>query len=179
MPSQTVNVNGLPAPAALSDTTANPTTVQVGAVQELWNPSTSSGDTSASAMVRMRSNYGFTLLASAARTTAQTTAVQYNYNFRGLILALNITAASGTGGLAVRLEPMDQVGGATGAAAYMNAAVTAIVATGLYHFLFYPGSSTSGLKQVNSINVPYEWRAIVSVGDASSYTYSLTGAYLL
>lgn len=117
-----------------------------------------------------------TLLASAARTASTTSATQTNYNARGVIISLDITAASGSGGLAVRLWTLDPV---TQKIFYFVAAPTSILATGTYGYEFYPGSSaavaagTALINQRSSVVLPRSWGVYVIHADGSSYTYSL------
>lgn len=116
-----------------------------------------------------------TLLASAARTTGPTTAIQKNYNAKGVIIYLNITAASGTGGLRVFIQMIDPV---SGSVTNINAAPTAIIATGLYTYAIYP-SMSSGATQATSGVLPRSWNVWIQELDASSYTYSLGYSLML
>lgn len=122
-----------------------------------------------------RNNVQGTLLASAARTSTTVTANQTNYNARGVAVSLNVTVASGTGGLQVRIFAMDPV---SGAAIYIMALPTAVIATGSTLYTVYPGISNS-----NSFGINYAltrmWGVSVIHGDASSYTYSLGYSYIV
>lgn len=164
-----------PPAAALADGAANPTTPLVGGAQLGLN----AGGT----WDRWRANLEGTLLASAARTALAQAPVQTNYNGRGVLLFLNVTAASGTGGLSVRLQAVDPL---SGTAALANGGPTLVTATGLYAYEFYPGglsaapSTSAGfVVQRVSCALPRSWSAVVNVGDASSYTYSLGYAVVL
>jgi hypothetical protein len=119
-----------------------------------------------------QTNQTLTLLASAARTASTASAAQNNQNGKGLTLVLNISAASGTGGLTVQFQVQDPVSGTWKTIA---AATTAQTATGTYMYHFYPAATGSGnnFTQLWSIGVPQTWRVNVSAGDSSSYTYSL------
>lgn len=111
-----------------------------------------------------------TLLTSAARTAQTDSAVQTNYGWRGIILFLSITAASGSGGLQVRIigvNPADATNH------FLNSAPTAKTATGQAAYAFYPGTTTGG-DQGTPYPLPRTWFARVQVGDSSSYTYSLS-----
>ncbi len=125
---------------------------------------------------RWRNNMQGTLLASAARTATTSSPQQINYNARGIMLFLNISAASGTGGLIVRLLGIDPISGND---AELNTDITAITATGLYLFELYPGSSSAGASGASKVNqrisasLPRTWYAKIVAGDSSSYTYSL------
>jgi hypothetical protein len=145
----------------------------VGVVHpKLWNGGT---------FDRERGNIEGTLLASAARTTS-TSAGQTNYNARGVTVFLNITAASGTGGLKVRVLSVDPV---SSAIVLHFEATTGITATGIYGYEMYPGATTAGTAGPSLINqrtsgvLPRIWLASVNVSDASSYTYSLGYSLIL
>lgn len=151
----------LPAAAALADATANPTTTLVGAANEVYNGTT---------WDRQRGNTEGTLLPSAARTSTTTSAVQTNYNARGILVALNVTAASGTGGLQVRIQMIDPVSANT---VSLNLLHTAIVATGTSLYALYPGATGGNFAQATSELLPRTFVVAVAHGDGSSYTYSL------
>ena len=130
---------------------------------------------------RVRSITFVSLLASAARTATTASADQVNYSARGVMVCLNVTAASGTGGLQVRLIYDDLI---SGGGAFVGTPPTAIVATGFYSYIFYPGAglaAIAGNQQVNGVlsaPLPRNWKASIQHGDASSYTYSVEAGYL-
>ncbi len=117
----------------------------------------------------------FTLLVSAARTATTDSTDQNNGYARGVLVHLNVTAASGTGGLTVRVQAKDPV---SGAYVSLNAAPAVVTAVGTFAYLLYPGAGAGGLTQATSGGLPRTWRVQVTHGDASSYTYSV-GAVLL
>lgn len=129
-----------------------------------------------------RGNTEGTLLASAARTATTVSAVQTNHNARGVLIHLNITEASGLGGLRVHIESVDPV---SGGFAWLNPNPTAITATGLYLYEVSPGGSTAGAAGAGIVNqrtagsVPRFWRVNVEHGDVTSYTYSLGYSLIL
>jgi hypothetical protein len=88
---------------------------------------------------------------------------------------LNVTAASGTGGLTVRIQAQDPVSGNW---VSVNAAPTAVTATGTYFYQVYPGAS-AGATQTTSSVLSHTWRIQINVGDSSSYTYSLGASLIL
>lgn len=116
-----------------------------------------------------------TLLASAARTAQTDSADFYNPNWQGAIFLLNVTVASGTGGLTLRIATTDPV---SGAVFLLNTAPTAVIATGLTAYAIFPGISGGGLTQATSGGLPDSYRIRVQVGDASSYTYSVAVRYI-
>lgn len=122
------------------------------------------------------------MLAASARTTAAASADQTNLGCRGVLVVLNITAASGTGGLTLLIKGKDSV---SNAYYQLNASPTAIIATGIYVYELYPGSSTAGSAGTTLVNqrtagvLPRTWRINVNVGDASSYTYSVSAVTIV
>jgi hypothetical protein len=128
---------------------------------------------------RWRNNQQGTLLASAARTADVVSPNQTNYNARGVLVSLNITAASGTGGLKVLIQNVEPV---VGSGRTLNATPAPITATGTYYFILYPGASgsgASGISQVTSYPLPRSWGVYVQHVDTSSYTYSLAYSLVL
>lgn len=161
-----------------STTPSNDATITSGlnglfvlAQPHLWN------DTSTRAE-RQRNNLDISLLASAARTATTSSADQINYNGRGVMVFLNVTVASGSGGLTLTITWKDSISANYVA---LNAAPTAVTATGQFLYVLYPGIGTAagGVTQNTSQGLPRTWRATVTHGDASSYTYSVSGVTLL
>lgn len=120
------------------------------------------------------------LLSSAARTAAVTSAsqtVRRNTRQRGVLVLLDVTAASGTGGLTLSVNYVDPVSGKTVAIATASAAVTA---TGSKTYIVYPGAVITGgsVTQAIQLPLPSHWNVSVAVGDTSSYTYSVSACLL-
>ena len=89
----------------------------------------------------------------------------------GVLVSLNVTAASGTGGLQVRINSVDVASGQVFA---LNAAPTAVTSTGLTVYSLYPFGGVSGnITQSTSGYLPRKFSITVTHGDSSSYTYSL------
>ena len=122
---------------------------------------------------RVRNNNEVTLLASAARTTAQQTADQTNYNARGVKIGLDITSYT-SGSLTVTLQGKDSVSGAY----YTLLAGTAVSASGYTTYTLYPGVATTANVSAADI-LPRTWRVNVAVADASSITYSLSANVII
>lgn len=116
------------------------------------------------------------ILPSAARTTAQTgPTIQMPAGYRGLIAYLNITAASGTGGLTAWLSMQDPVSGQFAGASANNLTPTTKATTGLAVGILYPAALTIGTGFTETAGIiSGAFRVNVAVGDASSYTYSLS-----
>lgn len=117
-------------------------------------------------------------LASAARTAFTSTANIDGTGWKGCHWWLNITAASGTGGLTVQIATLDPINGAViGGYIFHTALTTAVLATGF----IYPGAKSAvGNNQVasESLVVPPTFRLSVNHADGSSYTYSLNYALI-
>jgi hypothetical protein len=126
----------------------------------------------------VRNNTQGTLLASQARTGTTVTPNQTNYNAKGVLVFLDVTVASGTGGLTVYFEMIDPV---TGKTAILNATPAAITATGSYMFELYPGNNAASndVKQRTAGALPRVWNVKISHGDGTTYTYSVGYANIL
>lgn len=126
---------------------------------------------------RQRSNTDISVFASAARTTAQSSD-QTNYNGRGVRVVLSVTVASGTGGLTVHVRGKDSISGN-----YYDLLVagSAVAGTGTFVYDVYPGvaAAANGITLTASAFVPRNWNVQVAVGDASSYTYSVSAVTIL
>jgi hypothetical protein len=120
---------------------------------------------------RQRGNTQGTLLASAARTAQTAFPTVTNYNARGVIVFLNVTVASGTGGLSVLVQGIDPT---SGSGFNLIAATAAVTTTGQFSYELYPGSTTAGsVTQRAAGALPRTWGGVMLVGNASSYTYSV------
>lgn len=125
---------------------------------------------------RVRNNAEATALAFAARTAEANSGNITNYNHRGIIVYLDVTVASGTGGLQIKIESIDPT---TNNRHQLNVTPTAITAVARHSYELSPGGSTAApggtgnLTQRTAGSLPRTFRITVSVGDASSYTYSV------
>lgn len=120
---------------------------------------------------RERGNIQGTLLASAARTASTTSPAQTNYNARGVILMLNVTAA-GTSYVQIAVVATDPVS-SSGIAIATAAQFTT---TGQKMLVCYPGVTDAdfeGVTDGRSVAIPRTWDGRVIKGDASSWTFSL------
>ena len=156
----------LPAAAALADGFANPTVPMVGACLHVFNGTT---------WDRVRGNQqAVTILGGDARTVTTTSGNFVNYTGRGVVITLNVTIASGTGGLQLLIET---IGGTSGTFGQINATPPAILATGLYWYAIYPGASGSGgarVQQLTNFVLANTYRVTVQHVNATSYTYSVS-----
>lgn len=113
------------------------------------------------------------LLESAARTATTVTQQQQDAAMRSVRLYLNVTAASGTGGLTLAIRGRDK---ASSDAAAIAKDTTAITATGLYVFELAPGiaAADSQRRLALAALLPVVWDVQIAHGDGSNYTYSLS-----
>ena len=120
-----------------------------------------------------------TLLTSAVRTTSTNSPAQTNYNARGVVIVLDVTAASGTGGLTVQIKAPDPV--TTTGSNQLHNNPTAVTATGQTLYALYPGASTTGGVVANAFSMvlPRSWFLTVNHGDGSGYTYDVGYYYVV
>jgi hypothetical protein len=113
------------------------------------------------------------LLSSGARTATTASGQQTDYLLLAVRLYLNVTAASGAGGLQPILRGYDKV---SGNAVALSTGGTAITATGLYVYEFglNVAAAAGNVKEAVSRFLPVQWDVDVVHGDGSSYTYSLS-----
>ena len=108
--------------------------------------------------------------------TATVASPQYNlFGRRTAIIFLNVTAASGTGGLTLQLRGYDGFGNV----ANFFAASAAVTATGTFVYVVSAATLTAaaGVTQVAQMAVPQFVDIQVSHGDSSSYTYSVSAEF--
>jgi hypothetical protein len=112
-------------------------------------------------------------VASAARTSGYIGPTHTQLTgHKGILVCMNITAASGSGGLQLTLENLDPVSGQW---AQSNSTPTAVTTTGLQKLEIYPGAASTnpGATQTSSGPLGRNWRIHVFAGDSTSYTYSI------
>jgi hypothetical protein len=116
-----------------------------------------------------------TALASAARTVTTLSSNVSLRNEKAVLVHLNVSAASGTGGLTLRLVAVDPVTGASSGYATLTGTITTVghrtLAVGI------GAGAATGAAVVSSGGVglpcPTTWAVQVIHADASSYTYSV------
>lgn len=120
-----------------------------------------------------------TLLASSSRVANTSSPIQTNNSAKGIVLFLNVTTASGTGGLMPKIQMIDPV---TGTPSQVYASPAAATATGQYVYVIYPGNTTSpsgDAKQHVPMPLPRTWQATVYANDNTAYIYTLGYALIL
>lgn len=116
---------------------------------------------------RWRNNVAATLLASAGRTSIQTSADIPTYNFKALTVILDVTSA-GTGSITVTINGKDPASGKYYLLLSGAAVVTAV--TNPYHV--GPGIAASANVSVSSF-LPAIIQIVVTHNNANSITYSV------
>jgi hypothetical protein len=126
------------------------------------------------------------LLRSAARTVATATSgvlnavsngnslpigPQMEYDMLTARFYLRVSAASGTGGLTLQLRGWDK---ASGLSVVIAADATPITAVGLYFYEVGPADVNTNARFTLNSFMPVQWDVNIAVGDATSYTYSLS-----
>jgi len=131
---------------------------------------------------RQRGNVELTIMASATRSASTSSADIINYNHRGIILFLDITAR--TVGLSplirLKVEMKDPLSGSYNAVVYSS---TFDPETKLFAFLIYPGikddESLTYRKSYDSLLSRVFRVRIAFVQDVTDLTYSLSGVLLV
>jgi hypothetical protein len=113
------------------------------------------------------------LLASAARTSTTACAKQADKVEQYARVYLDVTAASGTGGLTPQFRGYDRV---SGNAVLLSTGGTAITATGTYCYEMMQNAATAAgnVKETVGRLLPCQWDFQITHGDSSSYTYSVS-----
>lgn len=121
-------------------------------------------------------NLEFTLLASGARTAEASSTAQSNLYHKGMVIFVDVTVDSGTASVTPTLVMTPSIG----TAKTIWTAAAAIAATGQFAYVFYPGAAdvASYTEQVECL-VPPDWLFTMTVADAESLTYSVTGCYIV
>lgn len=117
---------------------------------------------------RQRNNTAATLLASAARTTTQTSADIVNYNARGIQVILDMTNVAASPSVTVSINGKDPVSGKY----YLllqGAAVTTAV-TNVY--TVYPGVTATANVSASQV-LPRTFQIVVTANNSNSGTYSV------
>ena len=126
---------------------------------------------------RWLNNTEVTILANAARTSTTNSPDQTNYNARGLLVHMDITAVPGGDTVILRLQFKDPVSGIYDTL-LSDAAVSV---TGIRTAIIYPGvgAASNGIHVVQSRILSRTWRVAVAHSGSGSFTYSVSAAYIL
>lgn len=129
---------------------------------------------------RQRNNTDTTILTSAARTATTNGADQTNFNGRGVIVVLNVTAQpGGVETLTVTIQGKESVSGS-----YFDIETSGILftaATGTKALIVYPGvlaaDIVAGVVGKSGV-VPRTWRPSIVHSSSGSWTYSVSAVTL-
>jgi len=132
---------------------------------------------------RWRNNTEATVLASATRTSSGASSDQTNYNAKGVIIWINVTAVSGTfaagEGLKIRVNGKDPTAGVY---IWISPTIGPYTTTGYRQILIYPGATdTAGvIEGKNDIPLPRTWRVEYEIsGTNPSFTFSVGASYIV
>ena len=124
-----------------------------------------------SSMSQQTKTYTVVQAKGTTRTATWTSPTYLSKTEAGILVVLDVTSASGTGGLTLRINAQDSAGSVS---VPLNSAPTAVTATGTTSYAVYPFGAISGaLTQSTSGYLPREFSITVTHGDSSSYTYSV------
>ena len=124
-----------------------------------------------SSMTPQTKTYTVVQAKGTTRTATWTSPTYQSKTEAGILVVLDVTSASGTGGLTLRINAQDSAGSVS---VPLNSAPTAVTATGTTSYALYPFGAISGaLTQSTSGYLPREFSISVTHGDSSSYTYSV------
>jgi len=128
---------------------------------------------------RERGNDEITVLASAARTTSANSSDITNYNARGAIFFINVTAVSGSSPtLNILIQMVDPVSAGTAVIAQLTANITG---TGQYVLIVYPGATDVGvdlknpsISEAQDVPLPRTHNVRYEIGGTTpSFTFSV------
>ena len=164
----------LPSAALLADGTSNPTLSQIEAFPTDYNGTT---------WDLHRGNQEQTLLANAARTATIETASIVNYNGRGVIISLRITAnPGGAETLGIEVFQKDPVAGHDGKLVASFSALPAATNDD-YRLVVYPGASTAPDNATQNKTyaqaIGRTYSVLIRHSAAGSWTYSLGVVHIL
>jgi len=121
-------------------------------------------------------NFEVTLLSSAERTCDVHSGDQQNHYSRGVAVALDVTAISGSPSLTLSIEWKTPLG------EYVKLleATTPVTAVSHHVYVVYPGiaAAAAGIEQVAGFPLPYGWRVSVAHATADAVTYAVTASLL-
>lgn len=125
---------------------------------------------------RARNNERAVLLTSATRSSSTVWANQRNYNAKGVVLILRVTATpGGAETLQFQVVAID-VGSGAGSSSFANFTIPANT-TGTFTFFLYPGEVAALATSLNNGSlatiIPIVWAGQITHSAAGNWTYSL------
>ena len=129
---------------------------------------------------RWRNNEMLTaLLPNAARTVTEVSALQTNFNARGLFLFIVVDTIVATPSVTPVVHARQDTNGAYETIWQAPAAITA---PGSYTYMLYPGVASGGgtsLTAMASMIIPRKWRLQMTHNDPDSITYGVDAFYIV
>ncbi|MEE9569785.1 MAG: hypothetical protein V3W37_10390 [Candidatus Binatia bacterium] len=121
-------------------------------------------------------NREITLLASAARTVEADSPLQGNFSAKGITIVVDITVDPATAVITPNILMRDPVSGKD---IIIWTAAAALGAVGTTVYQLYPGAIAADFDgtEAASIILPHKWTFRMTVGNASSMTYSVGASY--
>jgi hypothetical protein len=113
------------------------------------------------------------LITASGATTTQTSADQVNFNGRGLVVVLDMTAV-GTGSVTATIQGKDAASGKY----YTLLAGAAVVTNSTNVYTVYPAAPATANVSANS-PVPRTWRVTVTAGNANPTTYTVGASVIV
>ena len=124
---------------------------------------------------RQRGNTEGALLASSVRATDTNSANQTNYNARGVLIYINVSAVAAGETVVPKLYLRDT----TSSVDFLIWTGAAIDATGLKAYLFYPGTVSTRYTQAVDIAISRSWYLTMDHSASGNWTYSASYSYIL
>ena len=119
-------------------------------------------------------NWNSTLADGGTKTSTFNGATQTNFDARGVMVVINVSAATGSG---ETLTAQIQAGDGAGNFVSLPGATLAITATGAYFVAAYPGATSQ--SGVASLPLPRIWRVAWMIsGLTPSFTFTAVAAYV-
>jgi hypothetical protein len=120
---------------------------------------------------RWRGNTEGTAVSGGAYTSTAVGATLTNYNGRGVILHMDLTASAAVSGVTIQIQARDP---ASLKWQTIFADSSARTGVGTYRYIIYPGVATAGqFNALSNIVLPRTWRVTVVNLDGLSYTLSV------
>ena len=130
----------------------------------------------------VRNNHETIIYPSAVHTGTHSSPTQINYNAKGVIIYLNVTAnPGGAEFLGMNLHYVDP---ASGLVTTLIATLTTTAAVnGMYSLHLYPGASTPpetpNVNKSYSLPLPRQWQVAITHSGAGAWTYSVGCSHIL
>lgn len=128
-----------------------------------------------SSLSGLPANMEVTIIPEDSYTTAQTSLDQDNESFKRLLLMVNISANVGAVSLVPSLQVKDSVSGS-----YVSVWTgKPLTSTGTFAYYFADGANSGSFTETRGFGLPAKtWRIVLTPGNASTLTYSVSGTLM-